>query len=947
MASTDAGTAGRTRVNPSLLIGLGGQGQKSLIEIRRRLESTYGCVPPQVRLISFDTDEPEGAVLKDMELKKLVVPRVWEHIKGNRDHYGRWMDLERIPRQKHKNINKGAGQIRQLGRFAMHFHTSNVAEVFESSIQQINSVSTADDPRWSSTATRQVVFLGSIAGGTGAGTLLDLACAVRNLPEASDYALYAYLAMPGVFRTFEGTHYVEENAYALLKELDFLLTSADSIDSGDYGDVFNVDLGGSLKYTMAHPFDQVMLVDNHNTGDLIFDKPEQLAEAVAIAVFSTLGGEIGKHVDSVLNNPDNQGHPWDGGMRCNYSSFGVAEIYYPREEVVAYMKAKFVERLVVAMDVGQTADAAAEDGTDLSSALENFLAENELRERGQEHNQIVDGILPHQRFPARIPDAATVKADTVDRTWLDNEGALRDFVEAARSTAAARRAEKTADAQERTRARVEELVRTRGGNVSGAFLAELRGTFEAVAQEMAEENEDAKRRIRQHTGAINGLKDLCTQKAGKLFGRREAVRDVLTAYDGALREVSKAHYDEVRTEEARLLCSVLLERFEEWAGEIRAQRSSLDNLVKNASYEKERTREALSQPGAFQIPVQPDVEQLVMPDTRIDAFYAWLAKDRGHDSLAFWQLTTQDAMQVIGEYADAMNAAKVARDLTLAGVLRTKSPEERTEYLRRAHRRAEPLLQHDQAATTKPGRPPADKASTLYLVGGTQEFFDLYRTVDDSGESWGLAERLGSLEVSKVDEKEITDPDRVYFFRRFGAIPAYAFRVFNLLRNEYLEHVNVPEKWSLHLDKRWDELLPDLDPSSADEHGWIWALAASEIEYLRCVEKAGAHYTLQYVQTLADGGAQEVPVKLGQGYEEARKRFLDNLEWVAYVRRRLEKAVENVGRERALQDLEALRESLVNEHKSVKGAKDDSRATALQRDIDAVADYRAQLQQKR
>jgi hypothetical protein len=142
-------------------------------------------------------------------------------------------------------------------------------------------------------------------------------------------------------------------------------------------------------------------------------------------------------------------------------------------------------------------------------------------------------------------------------------------------------------------------------------------------------------------------------------------------------------------------------------------------------------------------------------------------------------------------------------------------------------------------------------------------------------------------------------------------------------------------------------LLPDLDPSSADEHGWIWALAASEIEYLRCVEKAGAHYTLQYVQTLADGGAQEVPVKLGQGYEEARKRFLDNLEWVAYVRRRLEKAVENVGRERALQDLEALRESLVNEHKSVKGAKDDSRATALQRDIDAVADYRAQLQQKR
>ncbi len=44
----------RTRINPSLLIGLGGQGQKSLVEIRRRLEATYGCVPPQIKLMALE-----------------------------------------------------------------------------------------------------------------------------------------------------------------------------------------------------------------------------------------------------------------------------------------------------------------------------------------------------------------------------------------------------------------------------------------------------------------------------------------------------------------------------------------------------------------------------------------------------------------------------------------------------------------------------------------------------------------------------------------------------------------------------------------------------------------------------------------------------------------------------------------------------------------------------
>ena len=61
----------------------------------------------------------------------------------------------------------------------------------------------------------------SIAGGTGAGTFIDLGLMARSiLPTA---VISGYFILPKIYKQFPSTSRVDGNAYAALKELEFLM----------------------------------------------------------------------------------------------------------------------------------------------------------------------------------------------------------------------------------------------------------------------------------------------------------------------------------------------------------------------------------------------------------------------------------------------------------------------------------------------------------------------------------------------------------------------------------------------------------------------------------------------------------------------------------------------------------------------------------------------------
>jgi hypothetical protein len=193
----------KTRTRPAIVIGLGGTGQWILTFLKKELlELGAGEMPAQVKLISFDTtskttattgqmgkrgsDEPikAGAVelvdgIEFIPIGQNVNQLVSEIASGKHSHL-QWFPaasfLGKLPPAAF-NTKEGSGQIRQMGRISIFrdlssLQTSDILSRLRQAIQDLQGQVSRD-------AQLEIIIVGSLAGGTGAGMLVDMAILAR------------------------------------------------------------------------------------------------------------------------------------------------------------------------------------------------------------------------------------------------------------------------------------------------------------------------------------------------------------------------------------------------------------------------------------------------------------------------------------------------------------------------------------------------------------------------------------------------------------------------------------------------------------------------------------------------------------------------------------------------------------------------------------------------
>jgi len=239
----------RTKVIPTMLIGLGGTGGDVLLRVRKRFFEKYGSLDefPVVSYLWLDTDVSqkhviardftEAVAFRDPERVMTTIDDCAE-IVANLDSRPEFSNIKEwwypglnsIPR-----LNDGAGQIRAYSRLGF-FHHFATPDGIENAIRQQGNIirdpvlrdamlsSRAvldaggvqfDDPR----KDINVYVVGSLAGGTGSGMFLDTAFLVKRLhPNAQ---LVGYLLLPRFFGTETR---MDANGYAALKELNYYST---------------------------------------------------------------------------------------------------------------------------------------------------------------------------------------------------------------------------------------------------------------------------------------------------------------------------------------------------------------------------------------------------------------------------------------------------------------------------------------------------------------------------------------------------------------------------------------------------------------------------------------------------------------------------------------------------------------------------------------------------
>ncbi len=364
-----------------LAIGVGGSGKTSLIILKERLEETYGQVPNNVVLLSLDTDDLRdvdtfaGTRLepqtddrgRDPEFRHVVSrPGVTmdtifsDMASGRSSAYMNWLEKEKLSRilsPTEKDIRGGAQQRRPVGRVALFQRWDN--PVYSSIVSAISRMYGEPEEEKPVDAVqieqskRQVFIIGSVAGGTGSGFMVDIANlvghAVRSNSKWQSIDVSAIIVLPDAFSSYtsmmnDPTN-LKPNSYAALRELDrFVRTHSDMLPyMVRYGD----DLR-SITWSTNQPVDHIYLVDTASpsaAGD------KDLSGDPSSGVFPIISDFVMAHIDQSLGDTlatqrANAGLHYDKEEGWQYSSFNVLTYILPIDDIIESFSYRFLQELL-------------------------------------------------------------------------------------------------------------------------------------------------------------------------------------------------------------------------------------------------------------------------------------------------------------------------------------------------------------------------------------------------------------------------------------------------------------------------------------------------------------------------------------------------------------------------------------------------------------------------
>ncbi|MGI0481571.1 tubulin-like doman-containing protein [Geminocystis sp. CENA526] len=358
-------------IKRTICIGLGGTGRDILMQIRRLIVDRYGKLSelPVVSFVHIDTDKnasqttglktgdtyhgenilfkPAETVTATMnkqeidDLSKGLERRNPHERTSPYDHIGTWFPKQIL--KDVKSIENGAGAIRPVGRLAFFHNYSKIHQAIDTAdnatvghAQRLLSKNIVVE------SGTNIIIIGSLCGGTGSGTFIDMAYSLREkYGYEIDTDITAYLIIAP--ELYGNTPSVKANTYAALKELNYYTAQGTNFSANyDPVNLFSVSEN-------RPPFDFVYLVGNRtNSGHKIVRK-EKLSQIIAHKIFADFAEEISINIKGHRDNVKKYFSVYDEHPRPNaqrYLTFGLAKIYFPRDLTIAICLNKVKIKLI-------------------------------------------------------------------------------------------------------------------------------------------------------------------------------------------------------------------------------------------------------------------------------------------------------------------------------------------------------------------------------------------------------------------------------------------------------------------------------------------------------------------------------------------------------------------------------------------------------------------------
>lgn len=426
-----------------LVIGVGGSGKTTLTILKERLIETYGNVPDNVVLLSFDTDDlrPEDTFAgvrlspefdergREPEYRPTVseasvtIDQVFADLRSGRTAaYMNWLEDERLDRilgPTERDIRGGAQQRRPIGRIALFLNWSNpIASGIRDAMHRIYGQPDTKQPVDAierEKSKRLVFVVGSVSGGTGSGFMIDVVNIVRHVVQSNSnwrsVDVAAVIPLPNAFSTFargqsqETVGNIKPNAYAALRELDrFIRTHSSALP-------YMIRYGNNLEsitWSINQPLDHIYLIDTSTPSgggkfNLEGDPKQGVFPAMADFIMAHVDGGLG---DSLATLRSNAGQHYDKIEGWMYSSFNVQTYILPINDIIESFSYRFLRELMARMFLPIRHDKRRyRVEQDASNRMEELFSQNTIGEQALP-DIIPKAIAATRPIEPEMPDAS-------------------------------------------------------------------------------------------------------------------------------------------------------------------------------------------------------------------------------------------------------------------------------------------------------------------------------------------------------------------------------------------------------------------------------------------------------------------------------------------------------------------------------------------------------------
>lgn len=357
MSNNPGGTKYRT-----LFVGLGGTGGEVLC---RMLECMKALTPDQrarAHMIYLDTDKRDTDKLSAKGVPAINIgssDTVRDIIRylGDDDGVLDWIAADRNDNEfLSSKTDDGASQFRLKSRLCLAKFLKNPNNELKRMLDSVSVVGSELEKE-----TLRVIIVSSIAGGTGAGTFVQIALYLRECFRQrghNDISITGLFACPDLFAktSFSGPGDIENvenmysNAYAAVRELNAMNLVVDSQHhetSQGYGNAIHIAINTKSEGLLFDsqnplfssnsnykPYNQIYFVDESNISGGVLRTMDQYYSVMADIAFTRMFSPLESTLRSDESNElgIHQSYP-----TAIYGSAGYGKVIYPYEGILDYL----------------------------------------------------------------------------------------------------------------------------------------------------------------------------------------------------------------------------------------------------------------------------------------------------------------------------------------------------------------------------------------------------------------------------------------------------------------------------------------------------------------------------------------------------------------------------------------------------------------------------------